>query len=254
MAATPYSCVLQPGHQAPRRAGFTLVEILIVLVVLGMLAALALPMLAHARETGHRAVCATNLMQVGLAMQQYADDNGRFLPDSSLPHSDPNCSWVDRVYPYAKSTSVFECPAHPEGEYRPGCPPSDTAPIADDTLQGQINYDGSYMLNMMSLTAHRIRRSQIVFPENTILVVDGKANWKTPFYGNNWTAPGYELEPLTVQLLLDIGLADRHSGGVNCLFADGHVKWLTLTSLTRFGQWRLDGRDNPPLPARSTPP
>jgi len=60
--------------------GFTLVELLVVIAVIGILAGLLLPALAKAKEKGHQAGCISNLKQIGLAIQLYADDNEDSLP------------------------------------------------------------------------------------------------------------------------------------------------------------------------------
>jgi len=68
--------------------GFTLVELLVVVGIISILAAMLLPMLVQARETARSVVCASNLRQVGVALFLYADDHiGAFPPaeDSVLP-------------------------------------------------------------------------------------------------------------------------------------------------------------------------
>ncbi len=59
--------------------GFTLIELIIVMVTLGALAVFLMTALSSARESARRAVCANNLRQHGVAWYLYLDDyNGQF--------------------------------------------------------------------------------------------------------------------------------------------------------------------------------
>ena len=65
-----------------RRAncGFTLIELLVVISVIAILAAITLPALARAKKQAQRTVCMSNLKQVGVGIQLYADENEDSLP------------------------------------------------------------------------------------------------------------------------------------------------------------------------------
>lgn len=63
-----------------RLAGFTLLELLVVVSVVGVLTALLLPVLSKGRETGRATACLSNLRQVGIGLQLYCDDHGNRLP------------------------------------------------------------------------------------------------------------------------------------------------------------------------------
>ena len=63
-------------------SGFSRLELLAVLSVLAMLAAIQLSALAHNKGNSHRAVCADNLRRLALSWLMYADDNrGRLAPN-----------------------------------------------------------------------------------------------------------------------------------------------------------------------------
>lgn len=66
-----------------RQGAFTLVEMLVVIAIIGILAAILFPAFSRARESARQTNCASNLHQIGLAVQQYYQDTKRY-PDSML--------------------------------------------------------------------------------------------------------------------------------------------------------------------------
>lgn len=72
---TAPSCRRPAANQA-----FTLIELLVVIAIMAILAALLLPALSSAREKGRRAVCLSNVRQIGVAIHLYAPENEGRIP------------------------------------------------------------------------------------------------------------------------------------------------------------------------------
>ena len=69
-----------PNSLPSRNRAFTLIELLVVIAIIAILAAMLLPVLSVAKEKGRRAVCLSNLRQVGIAITSYSHDNGGRIP------------------------------------------------------------------------------------------------------------------------------------------------------------------------------
>lgn len=71
-------------------AGFTLVELLVVVSIVALLIAMLLPAVQHAKEVARIAVCGSNLRQVSIGLHAYANDNRQYGPAYRLPPVNPS--------------------------------------------------------------------------------------------------------------------------------------------------------------------
>ena len=89
--------------RAPR--GFTLVELLVVVAIIGILIALLLPAVQAARAAARRTQCASNLRQVGLALQSYCDAHRGRFPETT--HESVEQAWIFTLSPFLESSDAI---------------------------------------------------------------------------------------------------------------------------------------------------
>jgi len=87
----------------PQRRAFSLVEMLVVLGIIALLAAIAFPVFNSVRRRGYQTTCASNLHQLGLAVNQYTQDYDGLFPRGADPldlHTDAWHAAANGIYEY----------------------------------------------------------------------------------------------------------------------------------------------------------
>jgi len=91
-----------PSRITPLRSGFTLIEMLVVIVIIAILAGMLVPVLSNAREKGRQANCINNQHQISLAIQMYVHDYESYPP----------ANWTGKLGNMDKK--IFVCPSKPD--------------------------------------------------------------------------------------------------------------------------------------------
>ena len=253
-----------------KKRGFTLIELLVVIAIIAILAALLFPVFAQAREAARKTQCASNLRQIGVALNLYLGDFDDGFPVPYL--SAPRTSWAGQIQPYAKNWQVFRCPNMVDATFagnsiwRPPLNITGNLSIWDgygwnvDYLAPADPNCSDFNVQFTSsgppITAAAVQR-----PADTVAVVgvsiaSGNGSWvnRTPLYPERG---GYCLAPAPATLgsgdqctftnggwgsgsyLGPAGgfEADRHGGLGGVLFLDGHVKQMTPSQLAVGTNW-----------------
>lgn len=204
-------------------SAFTLVELLVVIAVIAILAAILFPVFAQAREKARQTACMSNMKQIATGLQMYVTDydekiffrsgwansrsgNTKILgPGDSANHY----RWWNLLMPYIKNNDVFACP-------------SDDLPTQSPDTNGNLTIRRSYMA---LASAESLNLAAVDDPVETIVI--------TEKWGKDWTGPRTDswIEPYNGDLTVDshdpsrmFTASNRHAGLANCALLDGHAK------------------------------
>ncbi|MEM6820521.1 MAG: type II secretion system protein [Verrucomicrobiota bacterium] len=101
-----------------RLGGFTMVELMVVVLIVGLLIAISIPAAQMLIDRSHQTGCLNNLRQIGVALQTYAMEHDEQLPDLAAGRSSKfeQIPVLDTVFlPYVSSVEVFQCPGDDRG-------------------------------------------------------------------------------------------------------------------------------------------
>ncbi|NLZ07188.1 MAG: type II secretion system protein [Phycisphaerae bacterium] len=213
------------------RRAFTLIELLVVIAIIAILMAVLMPALHRAREQGRRAACLSNLKQLTLAWNMYADENDDRIVNGATGFSNQNLDWGDHgnelawidgyhpldleaakedmrrgaLWPYIKNEKIYRCPTGRRGE---------TFTYAIMFSMNAVNHPWVQGVR----GAHVKKRSEIRDPAPAYRLVFIDEGYMT----SDAYAVYYHLETWFDSPPV------RHGDGTTLSFADGHVehwKW-----------------------------
>jgi prepilin-type N-terminal cleavage/methylation domain-containing protein len=108
---------MAPLMKRSPRSAFTLIELLVVISIIGVLAAILIPVISNVKEKANRTKCLSNLRQVGASFILFGQDNngGKFpaMSGGSWPRDVPKTLIDPLVQQYGANRNIFFCPSQP---------------------------------------------------------------------------------------------------------------------------------------------
>jgi prepilin-type N-terminal cleavage/methylation domain-containing protein/prepilin-type processing-associated H-X9-DG protein len=211
---------------AQTKRGFTLLELLVVLAIIGTLTAMIFPVFNRVREVSRRATCLSNLHQLSLAFAMYLADEGDAFPNNGDPYLWMGRRWRWPLQPYL-GMSLTRDPAHPGDPLKSKQTPSyllcPSDPYAADKYDAtSYGYTAAFYhtpAQIAQMTTEDLwkydhfpcvtqRLSAVAYPSQKVLL----AEW------------------LTNHDITKVSWWDWR-GGRNYLFVDGHAAYLPARSI-----------------------
>ncbi|HEY3285292.1 MAG TPA: prepilin-type N-terminal cleavage/methylation domain-containing protein [Armatimonadota bacterium] len=222
------------GHAGRPRKGFTLIELLVVIAIIAILAAILFPVFAKAREKARQSACLNNQKQISRAMLLYLGNNDELYPGYTLVQT----SWTGWLWPTALKPYIKFDPKSEQNVY--WCPT--TAGVG-----GKVSAEwGSAFTGWHVVWGGTAKAEESgSYCHNGWTYGYGESDFKsitdTPFdvdglWIDSWPEQNEAL-PKDRKYGQDSGMGriclDRHNGGTNVTFADGHTSWVALERLPK---------------------
>ena len=212
--------------------GFTLIELLVVIAIIAILAAILFPVFAQARDKARQTSCLSNMRQISMALAMYRSDQDETQPESSpdtnlnaLDTCEYSYTWRACILPYAKNNQIFVCPSAPE---RNGfvtdkirAPMSPKPDFCSTGGYGCLETYAQMGLGSFATTGTpRIYEASVEDVSGTIAILE-TAGPLGADRGPEVYWPDIASQPTDISWM-----AKRHADGLNCIFWDGHTKWM----------------------------
>ncbi len=196
-----------------RAFGFTLVELLTVIAIIGILAAIIIPTVGKVRRAADRASCAVHLRNLHSFITLYTNDHKGFLPTAKSDDRVKELYWRRAILPYMNLSAGGDADVY----HTPGltCRPVKRLVEAANPGQGDISSYGYNVYFQITVLAP-LPVSRIKTPSRTLMASEA--------YLKAGGIPMEHFQPANIATYATTPKGDYHDGAQNILFADGHVE------------------------------